>query len=39
LKLLAKGIAWLSYEVDNSAMEILYDFVCDGQCLKFVIHN
>ena len=39
LKLFAKGIAWLFDEVDNSAMEILYDFVYDGQCLKLVIHN
>ena len=39
LKLFAKGKVWLSYEVDNSAMKILYDFVYDGQCLKLVIHN
>ena len=38
LKLLAKCEAWLFDEVDDSTMEILYDFVYDGHCLKCVIH-
>ena len=39
LKFFAKSEAWLFDKVDNSSMEILYDFVYNGQSLKQVIHN